>query len=211
MYTIVMDDQKNLIATVKMRLCQHEKLVDKLQFLLPQTYGDLDLTEFTVALKYVDNGNLAHIELLTRDEELYKERLRYVLPVNSALTVFAGDIDLRLTLTKIDQAHGTQYVLNTAPCTVHIDTIPDYYQFDPDTSLEIIDQMVGQLDSRIAELNALTEVNNIAKADNIIIDRDNKTLQLTSNSKPVGDAIELDDLGNEIADATEAGLVQVVL
>lgn len=211
MYTIVMDDYKNLIATVKMRICQHEKLIDKLQFLLPQTYGDLDLSQFTVALKYIDNGNKAHIELLTRDEELYKERLRYTVPIDSALTVFSGDIDLRLTLTKIDPSIGTQYVLNTGPVTVHVDSIPDYYQFDPDTSMEIIDQMVTQLDSRIAELNALTEANFISKADNIIIDRDNKTLQLTSNDLPVGDAIALNDLGDEVADATTKGLVKVVL
>ena len=90
LYTIIMSTDKSLITTVKTTLYQREKLADKIQFLFPQNYGDLKLSEFTATLKYLDHGNEAHAETLIPDEELYKDMIRFVLPIDTDLNRFAN-------------------------------------------------------------------------------------------------------------------------
>ena len=81
MYTIIMNDDKSLRKGETVKIYQREKLVDKLQFLLPLTYQDFDLSGFTVTLKYIDQGNVAHAEILVPSEQLYQNTRRvYYLP-----------------------------------------------------------------------------------------------------------------------------------
>lgn len=98
MYTIVMDKYKNLNTTVRTTLFQKESLVDKVQFLIPPQYDEIDnLADYNAVLKYVDpNGNF-HSEVLACDEEMYKDYLRYVLPVTTKLTDVAGAVTVRIT------------------------------------------------------------------------------------------------------------------
>ena len=112
LYTIIMNKQKELIVTEKTYLYQRENLADKIQFLIPPEYNDLSLTDFTAVLKYVDQGNVAHAETLTKDDELYKGKIRYTLPIDTSLTRFAGDISIRITFSKVDMDTKKQYVLH---------------------------------------------------------------------------------------------------
>ena len=103
MYTIVMRDDKSLRITEKATLYQREKSIDKIQFLIPKTYEGTDISGFTATLKYVDQGNVAHMEILTlTEDEEYPEYSKYILPVDTNMNQFSGDIKLRITLSKID-------------------------------------------------------------------------------------------------------------
>ncbi len=102
MYTIVMDKYKNLNTTVRTVIFQQESMIDKIQFLIPPMYNGTELKDYTVTLKYVDpNGNF-HSEVLTLDEDMYKDYLRYELPVTTKLTQVSGTLTLRLTLIKFE-------------------------------------------------------------------------------------------------------------
>ena len=93
MYTILMQNDKTLVATSRTVLRQYESLVDKIQFILPQTYEGINLFtgDYRIVLKYVDQSNVPHMVFLTKEEELYKENyIRCVLPVGIELTRFAG-------------------------------------------------------------------------------------------------------------------------
>ena len=129
-----MRDDKSLVATSKAQIFQREKLVDKIQFLIPPTYEDHDLSEYNVLLKYTDQGNIAHAEQLTKDEELYKETyLRYTVDVDTNLTRFAGDVKLRLSFIKVseeDELH--EEVLHTGEITITVSPLSDLYQFVSD-------------------------------------------------------------------------------
>lgn len=108
MYTIVMDKYKNLNTTVRTSIFQQESMVDKIQFLIPPQYNGVELGDYIVTLKYVDpNGNF-HSEVLTKDEEMYKDYLRYELPVTTKLTAVSGTLVLRLTLVKFEPATTEQ-------------------------------------------------------------------------------------------------------
>lgn len=103
MYTIVMNDKKELITTKYATLYQKEKLADQIQFIYPQTCGLVDLSECIAVLKYIDIGNEAHSEILSKDSEPYKEtKVRAVLPVDTELNRFAGNVSVRLVFMKMN-------------------------------------------------------------------------------------------------------------
>lgn len=189
LYTIIMNKQKELIVTEKIYLYQRENLADKIQFLIPPEYNDLSLTDFTAVLKYVDQGNVAHAETLTKDDELYKGKIRYTLPIDTSLTRFAGDISIRITFSKVDMDTKKQYVLHTSEITITISPLSDYYSFVPDESLEFVDQLVGTLEAKIDATEKIAETYDKKKADNITYD-DNK-IQLTSNGEKIGNSITI--------------------
>lgn len=183
-----MNDDKSLTATVVTTLYQREKLADKIQILIPQKYCELDLKDFTALLKYVDQANVPHVEILKRDEELYKDHIRYVLPVDTNLTQYAGDISIRITLQKNDMEVRKTYVVHTGELVIKISPLKDYYSFVPDESLEFVDRMVIELKNKIEAFDKIADTYNKTKADNIQV-KDGNKLQLLSNHVPIGDEI----------------------
>lgn len=196
MYTIIMNKDKSLSATIKSTLYQREKLVDKIQFLLPQEYGELELAEFTAMLKYIDQGNEAHTEILVKDEELYKNRIRYTLPVDTSLNKFSGNITIRLTLTKTNMETKSQYVLHTGEITINISPLSDWYKFVSDDALETIDQKILELEAKIEATEKIAEIYDSKKADNITrVDIDK--IQLKSNGTLIGDPVTITNNNDE--------------
>ena len=75
MYTFLLNKDKSLLATERIKIYQREKLVDKVQFILPQSYEEIDLTNKNVSiiLKYVDQEGNAQSEFSVKHDELYKD------------------------------------------------------------------------------------------------------------------------------------------
>lgn len=184
-----MNKDKELVTTVKTTLYQREKLVDKIQFLIPETYNDLALSDFTVILKYVDQANVPHAEILIKDEDLYKNKLRYTLPVDTNLTRFTGDVSVRLTFSKTDSETKTQYVLHTGKANISISPLSDFYNFVPDESLEFVDQLVGQLNAKLEATDKIAESYDKSKADDLSYEGDK--LQLVSNGEKIGKSVTI--------------------
>lgn len=142
MYTIVMDKYKNLNTTVRTTIFQQESMADKIQFLVPPTYLGNELKDYIVTLKYVDpNGNF-HGETLVLDEEMYKDYLRYELPVTTKLTQVAGNITLRLTFIKFES--GYEPSQTSSEHTV-VDTTMYVTEDEPSPS-PIVDPTVAVID-----------------------------------------------------------------
>lgn len=184
-----MNEDKSLTETCKTTIYQRENLVDKIQFLFPQYYGDIALSDFKAVLKYVDQGNVAHSEILEKDEELYKDHLRYVLPVDTDITKFAGDIKLRISFIKIDVSTKRQYVMHTGELQFHVAPLDDYYKFAIDENLESIDKLIGDLTAKIEATDKIADIYNKTKADNITYQ--NNKIQLSANGEKIGDAITI--------------------
>lgn len=201
MYTIIMNKYKELITTIKNILYQRENLTEKIQFLIPEYYNQIDLKEYTAVLKYIDQSNISHAEILDKDDELYKGKIRYILPINSELSKFSGDIIIRITFTKIDMDTQTQYVLHTGETSITISPLKDYYAFVPDESLEFVDQLVGNIEAKLEATERIAEIYDKEKADNITYE--NNDIQLTSNGKKIGNSITIRNTsseGSEIVD-----------
>ena len=52
MYTIMMNPDKHLTKTVITTLYQNENLADKLKFIIPRVYEELNLSDFQCSLVY---------------------------------------------------------------------------------------------------------------------------------------------------------------
>ena len=200
MYTIVMNNNKELITTQKTNIYQREKLADKIQFLIPQNYNDLDLSTYLAIIKYVDQSNTSHAEVLNADEEVYKNKLRYTLPIDTEITRFAGTITIRLSFVKVNMDTKEMSVIHSGETTITVLPLKDYYTFVPDESLEFVDQLVGNLEAKIEATEHIAEIYDSEKADNLSY-QDN-ILQLTSHGTKIGDPVAFED--NETIDDTQS-------
>lgn len=177
MYTIIMNDDKQLVTTVRKTIYQRENMVDNIQFLFPEFYENINLSDCTAVLKYIDIGNELHSEILSKDSELYKGKVRFILPINTKLTRFAGNIIIRISITKINITTGiSNEVLKTGECVISV---------LPDNTIIVSDDLtekLATLESQIAELSN-------SQVDDLSLTND--LLQVTANGVTKGEGVKI--------------------
>lgn len=216
MYTILVTEDNELITSVRERIMQRSKLVDSLHFLVDQIYKEIEMIDFTVVLEYISpQSKEYHTEILTLSDELYKDKLEYKLPFDTALTKEAGDIEVQLSFTKVDldaDGNNMQYVRKTSPVNITIVPISAWSDIVlTDGSLTALDKRCLQLEGKIKELEEISDVYNSEKADNINLDDESKEIYLTSKGNVIGNRISINNLGDSLAKNTDDGLIQVIL
>ena len=215
MYTILINDDNTLTTSVRERIMQRSKLVDSLHFLCPQTYKELDMDDFTVTLEYILPVSREYkTEELVKSDELYKEMLEYKLQFDTDLTKEAGEIEVKLTFSKVDldeDGNNIQYVRKISSTTITIVPIEAWCDIIPDKALDAIDQRIIKTDAQIKALLEANEITRIEKADNLVLDSDTKELYLTAEGEQIGDKVKLSDLGDEIIQSSDEGLVTMII
>ena len=185
MYTIVLDKYKNLNTTIRTTLFVRENMADKIQFLVPPVYQNNDISEYTVTLKYIDpNGNF-HSEILTPNEELYKDYIKYELSVGTRLTQVAGKLVVRLTLVKFDINDGVTEIdkIETNSTVIQIQQPTGFVDNINFEDIEAFKAKMGQMEN---------DINNLQ--DNMPDDlgiNDNDILHLTHDGEPIGNGVEI--------------------
>ena len=198
MYTILMNNDGSLICTTPRNiLYQSENYADTIHFILPQKYKDIELKDFTVALKYINPANIAKLEILTLSNSEYKESyLEYILPVNTEITKMAGKISYYLTMLKVDKQTGTKYISHSSEAVLEIKQVNNYF----------VDENSFQgIDKRIFELQEIAAIYDKSKADNIA--REDNNIYLTANGNKIGDSIPLDAYDPNGLDVIEFGKI----
>ena len=215
MYTILINDDNTLTTSVRERIMQRSKLVDSLHFLCPQTYKELDMADFTVTLEYILPVSREYkTEELVKSEELYKEMLEYKLPFDTDLTKEAGEIEVKLTFSKVDldeDGNDVQYVRKISATSITIVPIESWCDIIPDKALDASDQRIIKTDAQIKALLDANEITRLEKADNLVLDSENKELYLTAEGEQIGDKVKLSDLGNEIVQSSDEGLITMMI
>ena len=93
MYTFLINEDNTLTCSIQDAIMERSKMVDKLHFLADPTYKGVDMTDYTVNLEYVlPISKRYKTEILTKSDELYKNKLEYILPFDTDLTSEPGDI-----------------------------------------------------------------------------------------------------------------------
>lgn len=211
MYTILMNDDKSLTCTVKATIYQKEKNVDKIRFLFPTTYESIDLAECTAVMKYRDQGNTWHAEVITKQDELYFGKLQFLYNVSTNFTRFAGDIQIHISFLRLNVESGLQEeVLYTGKIPITILPIDDIVNYNADSLLSQFDQMMLEVQAQQQANKMMLESIDTNKADDIKLDEESQEVYLVSNGQKIGNSISLNELGNALADATDAGLIQVI-
>lgn len=212
MYIIKVNDDNTLCALKRERIVYRSKLVDSICFVVPPYYKDKDMSDFTVMLEYVLPISKKYgTKILTLSEEPYGDYLQYILPLDTDMTCEAGEIEMQLTFSKVELQEdetNIQYVRKTTSYKLNIVSTEKWSEIIPDDALSALDQRLIQTDAQIRALSELADTLDNDKADNIKL-TDN-SLQLTSNGKDIGDAVNLGDLNDEIINSNPDGIVNVV-
>lgn len=202
MYTILVNETNELITSVRERIMQRSKLVDNLHFLVDPVYKGIDMSGFTVMLEYILPVSREYkTEILVKSDELYKERLEYKLPFDTALTKEAGDIEVQLTFVKVGldaDGNSIQQVRKTSPTIVTILPISKWSDIIADSALSAIDQRLIQTQAMLQQMDEMIGYLDDIKADNIIYNETDKYIQLTSHGTPIGNQITMDGIGTNI-------------
>ena len=190
MYTILVNDNNELVTTVKERIMQRSKLVDTLHFLANPTYKNVDMSNFTVTMEYVLPVSREYkTETLVKSDALYKGQLEYVLPFDTFLTKEAGKVELQLTFTKVEldaDGKAKQLVRKAGPATITIVPISAWSDIIPDNALSALDQRLIMVDAMINAANEMNQYLYETKADNLVYNEETNELQLSACGNEIG-------------------------
>lgn len=208
MYTFLINEDNTLTCSIQDAIMERSKMVDKLHFLADPTYKGVDMTDYTVNLEYVlPISKRYKTEILTKSDELYKNKLEYILPFDTDLTSEPGDIQMQLTFLAVTMdSDGTtvQHVRKVGPGVIHIVPIQNWSDLIPDAALSSVDQRLLAAEAMLKALSDRNAAIFDSKADNLsYIDQ---KLQLTANGKPIGNAVKITQESVE----TEDGSLRVV-
>lgn len=208
MYTFLINEDNTLTCSIQDAIMERSKMVDKLHFLADPTYKGVDMTDYTVNLEYVlPISKRYKTEILTKSDELYKNKLEYILPFDTDLTSEPGDIQIQLTFfaaTMDSDGTTVQHVRKVGPGVIHIVPIQNWSDLIPDAALSSVDQRLLAAEAMLKALSDRNAAIFDSKADNLsYIDQ---KLQLTANGKPIGNAVKITQESVE----TEDGSLRVV-
>lgn len=177
-----------------------------------QSYAELLAAEYAEAAATI-LSNAQHevanlTEILQKSKDLYKNRLEYLLPFDTGLTSEAGDIEFQLTFVHVEmdsEGQTIQRVRKAGPGVVHIIPISKWSDLIPDEALSTLDQRIIALEALNKAMTDRFNTSLANKADNITYDEEHR-IQLTSEGKPIGNAIKITTETVE----TEDGSMRVV-
>lgn len=159
MYTLLINENNEIVTTVKERIMQRSKLVDNLHFLMNPIYKDIDMSDFTVTMEYILPVSREYrTEALVKSDMLYKDQLEYKLPFDTCLTKEAGKIELQLTFTRVlldADGNTRQQVRKAGPAVVTIVPVTAWSNIIPDSALSALDQRIIMIDAMINAANDL--------------------------------------------------------
>ena len=196
MYTILLNETNELTTSIREKIMQRSKLVDALHFLVDPIYKGIDMSDFTVIMEYLLPVSREYkTEILVKSDALYKDKLEYKLPIDTNLTREAGKVEVQLTFIKVEldaDGNSLQRVRKTRATTITILPITAWSDVIADSALTALDQRLIQVNAAIEAANELNDYLSATKADNIVVNEETNTIQLTSNGIPIGNAIERD-------------------
>lgn len=204
MYTIMMNENKALVTTNRVTLYEKESNVDTIRFLIPQIYKEsekeIDMSKYVVVLKYILPDKTPMAELLTLEEELYKNMLDYRLKIDTDITKMHGEVEVRLSFLDSytdESGNHVDEAMHSGSTYIEIRERVDAYAMC-NNSLEILDQYVLKMreaEKRVEE--KLKDINDIA--DNLADDVELVDGQIWARNKEnlIGTPIDVKDIKTE--------------
>lgn len=186
MFYIKLDNEMNLIVTSREALYRGDNLNQKITYLIPFQVGDIDMNTATVYLSYIRADGTADIVLLKRMDDDYNGTYhQYTFPVTCTLTRYAGEICSWLQIYSGPAKHPI--IAKSGECMLHVIGSKNMDEYISDRNLSLIYEMQRHMEDRVerAETSLNERIDNTnnavaAKADNIVFNEEDSTIQLVS-------------------------------
>lgn len=186
MLYIKLDESMDLVITKNEPIYRGDHMNQKITYLIPIMVGDIDMLTATVYLSFVRADGTADIALLVREEEPYNERYyQYHLPITTTLSRFPGEICTFLQIFSGPPRHPV--IAKSGECMLRIMDSKNMDEYITDRNLRLIYEMQRYMEDKVEKAEAAlneridkTDEVVAAKADNIVFDPENSTIQLVS-------------------------------
>lgn len=186
MLYIKLDESMNLVITKNEPIYRGDHMNRKITYLIPITVGDVDMLTATVYLSFVRADGTADIALLVREEEPYNERYyQYHLPVTTTLSRFPGEICTFLQIFSGPPRHPI--IAKSGECMLRVMDSKNMDEYITDRNLRMVYEMQRYMEDKVEKVEATlneridkTDEAVAAKADNIVFDPEDSTIQLVS-------------------------------
>ena len=205
MYTILVKSDDTLVTSVKENIFHRTSMMHKLRFLVDPIWtkdgdsSDMKLFDCTLEYKTPISQRWTPVNLQP-SSELYKDKVEYLLPIDTNMTAEVGIVEMKLTWAKLEMEDGAfkPRVRKTSEIGVEILPTAQWGDYIADANLDILVQntlqnqaYMKQVEEYAEQIKQLTQYNTISKADNMKYDESANTLQLESMGMPIGDPVEL--------------------
>ena len=181
MFYIKLNDDMELVITVREAIHRGDHLNQKLTFLVPLQVGDIDPATAALYLSYIRADGTADIDLLHREKELYNESYyQFTMPVTSKLTRYAGPVTTFLTIYA--GPTNSPMVVKSGECMLQVMASTNMDDLVTDEGLSLIYSMQKQMEEQLAD--GLAE-----KADGLAFDDGTRELQLKSGDTMIGEPV----------------------
>lgn len=192
-YTILINEDHSFTHTNRKRIMQRSTGIDSIRFLVNPTYNDLDMTRVSTMLEIRTPVSHTYIPItLTPSEELYKNRVEFILPIDLKMTKEAGDLEMTIKfayVSKYDDGTFEERVRTIGKTSLTIYDIVDWSDYIPSTDLDNIVQIMLTNKSILEEQRDLAEMIAYEKADGIAKDEETNEIYLTSNGVKLGTGV----------------------
>lgn len=186
MLYIKLDESMNLVITKNEPIYRGDHMNQKITYLIPIMVGDIDMLTATVYLSFVRADGTADIALLVREEEPYNERYyQYHLPVTTTLSRFPGEICTFLQIFSGPPRHPI--IAKSGECMLRVMDSKNMDEYITDRNLRMVYEMQRYMEDKVEKVEATlteridkTDEAVAAKADNIVFDPEDSTIQLVS-------------------------------
>lgn len=200
MFYIKLDEDMNLVTTVKETIYRGDNLNQKIIYLIPLKVGDIDMLTATVYLNFIRADGEPDVVMLERQDDKYKESYyQYVLPVTCKLSRYAGEVCTWMQICSGPISNPT--IAKTSECILQVLESKDMDNYLGDRHVTALYQMQKKMDEGFTQVDESIESIASEKADNIVFNDDDSTIQLMANGSPIGDKILVSaNAGLEIED-----------
>ena len=195
MYTILVKSDDTLVTTNKETIMHRSSLVRKLRFLVDPVYGDdnLKMAEYTCVLEYVLPISKEYTPVvLTPSTELYKEKLEYILDIDTEITAEVGEVQLKLMWTKpelLADGNFGEHVRKTLSTAITVLPVEQWSDYIASSNLDSIAQMILTTQAQIEQVGAYAESFNATKGDSLAYDPETNELHLKANNESISKVV----------------------
>lgn len=191
MFYIKLDESMNLVITMNEPIYRGDNLKQKITYLIPKTVGEIDMLTAYVYLNYIRADGTPDVVVLERGDEAYNENyFQYTFPIKCTLTRYAGEVCTWLQIYSGTPSAPT--VAKSGECVLQISDSKNMDDFICDrqvTALYQLHKMMNTGFERVEESISAVEAIAAAKADNIVFNSEDSTIQLIADGAPIGDRI----------------------
>lgn len=203
MLYIKLDNDMNLVITVNEPIYRGDNLSRKITYLIPTMVGEIDMLTASVFLNYIRADGVADVVVLERSDEPYNDSyLQYTFPVNCKLTKYPGEICTWMQI--YTGTPSNPVIAKSGECMLQVQESKNMDDYLCDHQMTAVYQLTHTMNTAIEEMNNTIETAIENKADNIIFNPEDSTIQLSANGVPVGDKIVVNT--NTGAVVTNAGI-----